>query len=302
MKILRIATRKSPLALWQTEHVAELLRAAYPDLQIELVPLSTRGDEQLDRSLAAIGGKGLFLKELELAMERSEADCAVHSLKDVPMELEPGFMLPAILQRADSADAFISNHFDDIAALPEGAHVGTSSLRRRAQLLKLRPDLRVSDLRGNVNTRLAKLDDGQYDAIILACAGLLRLGMADRIRSRLDAPDWLPAPAQGAIAIECADNADDIARLVAVLDDATTRICVEAERAANRALGGSCHLPIAALATLNGENLHIAGLVGDAATGRCVRAQTSGAASDADALGKAVAASLLEAGAGQFIA
>lgn len=302
MKILRIATRKSPLALWQTEHVAELLRAAYPDLQIELVPLSTRGDEQLDRSLAAIGGKGLFLKELELAMERGEADCAVHSLKDVPMELEPGFMLPAILQRADSADAFISNHFDDIAALPEGAHVGTSSLRRRAQLLKLRPDLRVSDLRGNVNTRLAKLDDGQYDAIILACAGLLRLGMADRIRSRLDAPDWLPAPAQGAIAIECADNADDIARLVAVLDDATTRICVEAERAANRALGGSCHLPIAALATLNGENLHIAGLVGDAATGRCVRAQTSGAASDADALGKAVAASLLEAGAGQFIA
>lgn len=302
MKILRIATRKSPLALWQTEHVAERLRVAYPDLQIELVPLSTRGDEQLDRSLAAIGGKGLFLKELELAMERGEADCAVHSLKDVPMELEPGFMLPAILQRADSADAFISNHFDDIAALPEGAHVGTSSLRRRAQLLKLRPDLRVSDLRGNVNTRLAKLDDGQYDAIILACAGLLRLGMADRIRSRLDAPDWLPAPAQGAIAIECADNADDIARLVAVLDDATTRICVEAERAANRALGGSCHLPIAALATLNGENLHIAGLVGDAATGRCVRAQTSGAASDADALGKAVAASLLEAGAGQFIA
>jgi hydroxymethylbilane synthase len=302
MKILRIATRKSPLALWQTEHVAERLRAAYPDLQIELVPLSTRGDEQLDRSLAAIGGKGLFLKELELAMQRSEADCAVHSLKDVPMELEPGFMLPAILQRADSADAFISNHFDDIAALPEGAHVGTSSLRRRAQLLKLRPDLRVSDLRGNVNTRLAKLDDGQYDAIILACAGLLRLGMADRIRSRLDAPDWLPAPAQGAIAIECADNADDIARLVAVLDDATTRICVEAERAANRALGGSCHLPIAALATLNGENLHISGLVGDAATGRCVRAQTSGAASDADALGKAVAARLLEAGAGQFIA
>ncbi|QYR53327.1 hydroxymethylbilane synthase [Lysobacter soyae] len=302
MKILRIATRKSPLALWQTEHVAERLRVAYPDLQIELVPLSTRGDEQLDRSLAAIGGKGLFLKELELAMERGEADCAVHSLKDVPMELEPGFRLPAILQRADSADAFISNHFDDIAALPEGAHVGTSSLRRRAQLLKLRPDLRVSDLRGNVNTRLAKLDEGQYDAIILACAGLLRLGMADRIRSRLDAPDWLPAPAQGAIAIECADNADDIARLVAVLDDATTRICVEAERAANRALGGSCHLPIAALATLNGENLHIAGLVGDAATGRCVRAQTSGAASGADALGKAVAASLLEAGAGQFIA
>ena len=302
MKILRIATRKSPLALWQTEHVAQRLVEHHPGLEIVLVPLSTRGDEQLDRSLAAIGGKGLFLKELELAMERGEADCAVHSLKDVPMTLEPGFTLPAILKRADAADAFISTRYENIAALPEGAHVGTSSLRRRAQLLKLRPDLRVSDLRGNVNTRLAKLDAGEYDAIILACAGMQRLGMDARIRSRLDAPEWLPAPAQGAIAIECLQNAADVAALVACLDDAPTRICVEAERAANRALGGSCHLPIAALALLSGEQLHVQGLVGDAATGRCVRAEAEGRAADAEALGQAVAKALLEAGAGQFIA
>lgn len=302
MSILRIATRKSPLALWQTEHVAAQLRQIYPELEIEFVPLSTRGDEQLDRSLAAIGGKGLFLKELELAMERGEADCAVHSLKDVPMELEPGFTLPAILKRADSADAFISNQYDSIQDLPQGAHVGTSSLRRRGQLLNLRPDLKVSDLRGNVNTRLAKLDDGQYDAIILACAGLFRLGMGERIRARLDAPEWLPAPAQGAIAIECLSRADNIAKVLAVLDDTPTRTCVEAERAANRALGGSCHLPIAALARLESGALHVQGWVGDAENGEYVRAEAQGAAADADALGKAVAAQLLSAGAGRFIA
>ena len=191
MPKLRIATRKSPLALWQTEHVAARLREAHPGLEVELVPMSTRGDQVLDRSLAAIGGKGLFLKELEVAMQRGEADCAVHSLKDVPMELEPGFALPAILARADHADAFVSNRYDNIDALPQGARVGTSSLRRQAQLRALRPDLRPRDLRGNVNTRLAKLDAGEYDAIILACAGLQRLGFDARIRSRLDAPDAL---------------------------------------------------------------------------------------------------------------
>ncbi len=211
---LRIATRKSPLALWQSEHVAARLRAAHPGLEVVLVPMSTRGDEVLDRSLAAIGGKGLFLKELELAMLRGEADCAVHSLKDVPMELEPGFALPAILERADHADAFVSNRYDDIAALPQGARVGTSSLRRQAQLRALRPDLQLRDLRGNVNTRLAKLDAGEYDAIVLACAGLQRLGFDARIRSRMDAPQWLPAPAQGAIAIECRDDDAAIARAV----------------------------------------------------------------------------------------
>src|SRR5262245_12158324 len=235
-RLLRIATRKSPLALWQSEHVAAALRAAHPGLEVVLVPMSTRGDEVLDRSLAAIGGKGLFLKELELAMLRGEADCAVHSLKDVPMELEPGFALPAILQRADYADAFVSNRYDNIEALPNGAVVGTSSLRRQAQLRALRPDLQLRDLRGNVNTRLAKLDAGDYDAIVLACAGLQRLGFDARIRARMEAPQWLPAPAQGAIAIECRDDDDTIRTLCAALDHAPTRICVEAERAMNRAL------------------------------------------------------------------
>ena len=301
MKTLRIATRKSPLALWQTEHVADRLRDAHPGIDIALVPLSTRGDEQLDRSLAAIGGKGLFLKELEIAMQRGEADCAVHSLKDVPMELEPGFVLPAILARADHADAFVSNHSDGVAALPEGAHVGTSSLRRQAQLRGLRPDLRISDLRGNVNTRLAKLDAGDYDAILLACAGLQRLGFDARIRARLDAPAWLPAPAQGAIAIECRDDQPEVAALLAVLDDAPTRLCVSAERAMNRALHGSCHVPVAALARLEGAQLSLQGLVGDVARGGGLRAEARGPVDAPEALGQRVAEMLLDAGAGELI-
>ena len=293
MPTLRIATRKSPLALWQSEHVAARLRAAHPGLVVELVPMSTRGDEVLDRSLAAIGGKGLFLKELELAMQRGDADCAVHSLKDVPMDLEPGFALAAILARADHADAFISARFDAIADLPQGARVGTSSLRRQAQLRARRPDLQLLDLRGNVNTRLAKLDAGDYDAIVLACAGLQRLGFDARIRARLDAPEWLPAPAQGAITIECRDDAARIRQLCAVLDDAPTRTCVEAERAMNRALHGSCHVPVAAYARLDGPTLLLAGLVGDATTGRCVRAEATGTVEQPEALGQTVAEHLL---------
>ena len=295
MTILRIATRKSPLALWQTEHVAARLRAAHPGLEVALVPLSTRGDEVLDRSLAAIGGKGLFLKELEVAMQRGEADCAVHSLKDVPMELEPGFVLPAILARHDPSDAFISNRFDGIDALPPGAVVGTSSLRRQAQLRALRADLVIRDLRGNVNTRLAKLDAGEYDAIILACAGLERLGLGARVRARLTAPGWLPAPAQGAIAIEARAGDAEMHALLAVLDDAESRRCVEAERAMNRALHGSCHVPVAALATLAGDGMALHGLVGDAASGACLRATAE--ARDPQALGEEVAAVLLAAGA-----
>ena len=303
MQPLRIATRKSPLALWQTEHVAERLRAAHPGLQVELVPMSTRGDQVLDRSLAAIGGKGLFLKELELAMERGEADCAVHSLKDVPMELEPGFALAAILARADHADAFVSNGFDGIDALPQGARVGTSSLRRQAQLRARRTDLELLDLRGNVNTRLAKLDAGEYDAIVLACAGLQRLGFESRIRARLDAPDWLPAPAQGAIAIECRDGDSAVQALCAALDDAPTRNCVEAERAMNRALHGSCHVPVAALARLEegGARIVVRGLVGSAADGRLVRAEATGTADTPERVGVEVARQLLDAGAGEFL-
>jgi hydroxymethylbilane synthase len=302
MTIIRIATRKSPLALWQSQFVAKALGSAHPGLDVELVPMSTRGDEVLDRSLAAIGGKGLFLKELEVAMQRGQADCAVHSLKDVPMTLEPGFALPAILMRADHADAFVSNQYDGIDALPPGARVGTSSLRRQAQLRARRPDLQLRDLRGNVNTRLARLDAGDYDAIVLACAGLQRLDLASRIRRRLDAPDWLPAPAQGAIAIEC--RADDMAMhaLCAVLDDAMTRTCVEAERAMNLALHGSCHVPVAAYAQLAGGQLQLQGLVGSARSGELVRAQDSMPADASKSLGDKVARQLLARGAGALLA
>ncbi|MCW0377946.1 Porphobilinogen deaminase [Xanthomonas sacchari] len=301
MNILRIATRKSPLALWQSEHVADCLRRAHPHLDVVLVPMSTRGDEVLDRSLAAIGGKGLFLKELELAMLRGEADCAVHSLKDVPMELDPPFVLPAILPRADPADALISNLYASLDALPLGARVGTSSLRRQAQLRARRPDLELLDLRGNVNTRLAKLDNGGYDGIVLACAGLQRLGLEGRITQRLQAPDWLPAPAQGAIAVECREDASAALALFAALDDAPTRTCVEAERAMNRALHGSCHVPVAAFAQWRGEDLLLQGLVGGVADGRLVRADLQRSAQDPQALGQAVAEALLGAGARELL-
>ncbi len=302
MNRLRIATRKSPLALWQSEHVAARLREAHPGLEIELVPMTTRGDDFLDRSLAAIGGKGLFLKELELAMQRGEADCAVHSLKDVPMVLDPGFMLPAILERADHADAFVSNRHAGIAELPVRARVGTASLRRQAQLRALRPDVEITDLRGNVNTRLAKLDADEYDAILLACAGLQRLGFDARIRARLEAPEWLPAPAQGAIAVECRDDTPQVAALLAVLDHAPTRVCVEAERALNRRLDGSCHVPIAALARLDGDRLHLQGLVAAVSDGHRLRAHGDGDASAPEALGERVADDLLAAGARALIA
>ncbi|PKM06678.1 MAG: hydroxymethylbilane synthase [Gammaproteobacteria bacterium HGW-Gammaproteobacteria-4] len=301
MKTLRLATRKSALALWQTEHVAARLRAAHPGLEVQLVPMSTRGDQVLDRSLAAIGGKGLFLKELEVAMLAGEADAAVHSLKDVPMQLDGPFTLAAILERADPFDALVSNHYDSLAALPAGARVGTSALRRQAQLRAFRPDLQLLDLRGNVNTRLARLDDGSFDAIILACAGLDRLGFSARIRSRLSAPQWLPAVAQGAIAIECRDDAHDAIALLASLDHRDTRRCVEAERAMNRALHGSCHVPVAAHATLTGAGLHLVGLVGDVASGAVIRAEADAAADQADALGQRVAAALFAQGAGALL-
>jgi hydroxymethylbilane synthase len=302
MTLLRIATRKSPLALWQSEHVAALLRQAHPGLEVALVPMSTRGDEVLDRSLAAIGGQGLFLKELELAMLRGKADCAVHSLKDVPMELEAPFALPAILQRADHADAFVSNQYAKLDDLPQGAVVGTSSLRRQAQLRAHRPDLQLRDLRGNVNTRLAKLDAGEYDAIVLACAGLQRLGFAERIRSRLDAPQWLPAPAQGAVAVECRGDDAQVMQLFSSLDHASTRVCVEAERAMNRALHGSCHVPVAALAQLHGTEMTLRGLVGSASDGRVVRSELTLPKDSPEELGQRVARDLLDHGAGELLA
>jgi hydroxymethylbilane synthase len=298
---LRIATRKSALALWQAEHVAAALRVAHPGLTVELVPMTTRGDEILDQPLATIGGKGLFLKELEVAMLGGRADLAVHSLKDVPVTLEPGFALPAILPRADAADAFISNHYADLTALPIGARVGTSSLRRQALLRALRPDLVLLDLRGNVGTRLGKLDAGDYDAIVLACAGLERLGLASRIRSRLAAPNWLPAPGQGAIAIEARDDQPVVLELLAALDDADTRLTISAERAMNQALGGSCTVPVGAWCVLGEHGLHLSGMVGDAASGRLLHASGSSDSDHAVALGQQVAAALLEQGAGELL-
>ncbi|HET9034388.1 MAG TPA: hydroxymethylbilane synthase [Dokdonella sp.] len=302
MNRIRIATRESALALWQAEHVATRLRAVHPQLDIELVPMTTRGDQVQDRPLAQIGGKGLFLKELEVAMLEDRADIAVHSLKDVPMDLEPGFSIGAVLERADAADAFISNTYMRLDQLPAGARVGTSSLRRQAQLRALRPDLELRDLRGNVNTRLAKLDVGDYDAIILACAGIERLGLGERIRSRLVAPDWLPAVAQGAIAIEQRIGDERVANLVGVLDDAITRRCVECERAMNRRLHGSCNVPIAGYCVETESGLALYGLVGNAENGQLIRAQVEISGRDQGvALGEQVAGLLLERGAGEIL-
>jgi hydroxymethylbilane synthase len=301
MNVLRIATRQSALALWQANHVAARLRAEHAGMAIELMPLSTRGDQILDRPLATIGGKGLFLKELEVAMLDGQADIAVHSLKDVPMELDAEFALGAVLERADAADAFVSRNFERVDQLPHAARVGTSSLRRQAQLRAMRPDLNLLDLRGNVGTRLAKLDAGEYDAIILACAGLDRLGEARRIRSRLEPPHWLPAAAQGAIAIEYRAGDERVAELLAPLDDAETSVCVRAERALTRHLQGNCQVPIAAYCVETEAGLHLSGLVGDAATGKLVRAEGTGRAEAPDDLGRSVAEQLLALGAGSLL-
>jgi len=300
--VLRLATRESPLALWQSEHVAAMLRAAHPQLRVELVPMTTRGDRIIDRPLSDIGGKGLFLKELEVAMQEGRADAAVHSLKDVPMELDGPFAIVAVLERADPFDAFVSDRWHSLDALPQGARVGSSSLRRQAQLRARRPDLRIEDLRGNVGSRLRKLDAGDYDAILLACAGLQRLGWGERIRQRLLAPDWVPAVAQGAIAVESRDDDTAIQALLGVLEHASTRTCVEAERAMNRRLHGSCQVPIAGYATIDGDVLNLQGLVGDAASGELVRAEGAGIADDPQGLGLRVADKLLAAGADMLLA
>ncbi|MCX7564519.1 hydroxymethylbilane synthase [Xanthomonadaceae bacterium XH05] len=299
---LRIATRKSALALWQTGHVAAQLRSLHPGIEIELVPLSTRGDEILDRSLATLGGKGLFLKELEVAIEEGRADCAVHSLKDVPMALDAPFALAAVLERADPFDAFVSNRYASLDALPHGARVGTSSLRRQVQVRARRPDLQLVDLRGNVNTRLARLDADEYDAILLACAGLQRLGFDERIRDRLTPPDFLPAVAQGAIAVECrADDAHTRALLVP-LDHVATRRCVEAERVMNLRLAGSCQVPIAGFCTEQNGTWTLRALVGDEHGSEILRAEAKADSATLDTLGERVADALLAQGAGRLLA
>lgn len=273
----------------------------HPTLALELVPLVTQGDRILDMPLADIGGKGLFLKELEHAMLRGEADIAVHSVKDVPSRLDAPFALTAILPRADPADAFVSERYADIAQLPNNAKVGTSSLRRQAQLKALRPDLQALDLRGNVNTRIEKLARGEYDAIILACAGLQRLGMQDCITKRLAPPAWLPAVGQGAIGIECIAENTHAVELVQAIHDETAACCIRAERRMNALLEGGCDVPIAAFAEIRQASIHLSGLVGDRLTGRLIRAEATSDATMPEVLGETVAKSLLAQGAAALL-
>jgi hydroxymethylbilane synthase len=300
--LLRIATRKSPLAVWQAEHVASELWRLHPGLKVELVTMTTQGDRILDAPLARIGGKGLFVKELEVAMLEDRADIAVHSVKDVPMELPENLVLPVILEREDPLDAFVSNDYGHLDELPEGARVGSSSLRRQCQLRERRPDLLVTDLRGNVNTRLAKLDAGEYQAILLAAAGLKRLGFDHRIRTRLEPELSLPAVGQGAIAIECREGDAEVMALIAGLGHADTSIRVRAERAFNRRLEGGCQVPLAAHALLDGDELHLRGLVGAVDGSRILRAEIRGSRDQGEALGVALAEDLLAQGAGELLA
>lgn len=299
--IIRIATRKSPLALWQAEHVRDALLAAHPGLHIELLKMTTQGDKILDSPLAKIGGKGLFVKELEQGLLEGRADIAVHSMKDVPAEFPAGLHLAVILAREDERDAFVSNKYANLDALPNGARVGTSSLRRQCQLHARRPDLNILTLRGNVNTRLAKLDADEYDAIILASAGLLRLNMAGRITQYIEPEISLPAVGQGAIGIECREHDERIHALLAVLNDAATHIRVTAERAMNRRLEGGCQVPIAGHAVLDHGTLMLRGLVGRPDGSEIVRGEISGPQRDAEQLGIALADDLLARGAAAIL-
>jgi hydroxymethylbilane synthase len=296
-QILRIATRKSPLALWQAEHVKQRLQDAHPGLEVELVTMSTQGDKILDTPLAKIGGKGLFVKELEQGMLEGRADIAVHSIKDVPMEFPEGLYLSIILEGEEPCDAFVSNKYNSVDELPKGAIVGTCSLRRACQLLNKRPDLQIKDLRGNVNTRLAKLDNGDFDAIILACAGLIRLEMADRIRQRIPSELILPAVGQGAVGIESRVGDAKTLALLSILDDKDTRDRVLAERAFNHRLNGGCQVPIACHAILEGDTLNIRGLVGETDGSRIIESTISGSRHDAEKIGTELADDLLAQGA-----
>jgi hydroxymethylbilane synthase len=296
-ELIRIATRKSPLALWQAEHVRARLLALYPGLQVELLKLSTQGDRILDSPLAKIGGKGLFVKELEQGMLEGRADLAVHSMKDVPSELPPGLCIGAILEREDPRDAFVSSHYASLDDLPEGARVGTSSLRRQCQLRSRRVDLQILDLRGNVGTRLAKLDAGDYDAIVLACAGLKRLGLSARITRALAAEEMLPAIAQGVIGIECRTDDERVKRLIEPLNHYETRRRTDAERAMNAALAGGCQAPVAGYSVISDGILELRGLVGRPDGSSVIRADIRGSFAHADTLGKQLADELLAHGA-----
>lgn len=301
MKTLKIATRQSPLALWQAEHIRARLEAMHADLTVELVTFVTQGDKILDTPLAKIGGKGLFVKELEAALMDGRADLAVHSMKDVPMALPEGLSLAVICEREDPFDAFVSNHYASFTDLPQGAKVGTSSLRRKCQILKARPDLEIIDLRGNVGTRLSKLDDGQYDAIILASAGLKRLGLAERIRQTIQPDVSLPAVGQGALGLECRSQDQAVLDLILPLMHAETNVCVRAERAFNAYLEGGCQVPIAGYATLQNGQLQIEGRVGSVDGRTILKAVQHGTPEQAEMLGEELAKALLAQGAGELL-
>jgi hydroxymethylbilane synthase len=301
MPPLRIATRKSQLALWQAGHVAALLRGTHAGLEVVLVPIVTSGDRIQDRSLAAIGGKGLFIKELEVALEEERADIAVHSMKDLPADLPAGLTIASVLERADARDALLTPKAASLADLPRQARVGTSSLRRQAQLLSVRPDLRIEPLRGNVDTRLRRLDAGEMDAIVLACAGLIRLGWESRISARLDPSICLPAVAQGVIGIECRSADARVLELVTALNHPATRIAVDAERAFASRLGGSCQSPIAAHARLEGRRLILEGLVAEPDGSRLLRDTLSGGIDHPADVGEQLAGRILAAGAGPLL-
>ena len=302
---VRIATRKSALALWQAEYVKAQLEHFHPEVVVELVPMTTKGDIILDTPLAKVGGKGLFVKELEVAMLENRADIAVHSMKDVPVEFPDGLGLEVICPREDPRDAFVSNTIKSFADLPQGAVVGTSSLRRQCQIKALRPDLDIRDLRGNVNTRLKKLDDGQYDAIILAAAGLIRLKMPERIQEFIEPEIMLPANGQGAVGIECRTNDDTIKALLAPLECQTTRTRVLAERAMNKKLEGGCQVPIGSYAVIkndaNGEQLYLRGLVGATDGSTILHSEVVGECHEAESLGEKLAQQLLEQGADKIL-
>lgn len=298
---IRIATRKSPLALWQANHIKARLETLHPQLVVELLPMSTRGDHILDSPLSKVGGKGLFVKELEQAILDGHADIAVHSMKDVPVAFPAGLDLCLICERDDPRDAFVSNQFASLQALPAGSRVGTSSLRRQCQLRALRPDLQIGELRGNVNSRLAKLDAGEYDAIILAAAGLKRLELQSRIRQLLPAETSLPANGQGALGIECRPDDAELLALLAPLAHPATALCVRAERAMNRALQGGCQVPIGAYAELHGDEVWLRGLVGSPDGQQILRAERRGPAATAEQLGQSLAEQLLAMGADKIL-
>lgn len=302
LKQLRIATRSSPLALWQAEEVSRRLQELYPDLDVSLVKMTTRGDKILDAPLAKVGGKGLFVKELEAGMLANEADIAVHSMKDVPVEFPDGLELALVMQREDPRDAFVSNQYQSLEELPEGAVLGTSSLRRQTQIREKFPQLKISWLRGNVNTRLKKLDDGEYDAIVLAAAGLKRLGFDDRIRECLAPELSLPAIGQGAMGIEVRSDDEAVKQLIAPLADPDTTLRVQAERAMNETLQGGCQVPIAGFALLEQDQLYLRGLVGEPDGSRVLRDEIRGPASQATELGVQLARQLLDQGAGEILA